>query len=221
MNELQLTGGARIGMANATFPFATLKVNKERMELNASIVGNLTFQTSDIISIEPYTMIPILGQGIKINHKVTNYKERVIFWTFKDPNSVVRQIKETGFLNHQNSTEQKVDREVIEKQAKGGFPIKKSFAIGAIVVWNLLFLTDIIPFFLGQSEGYPIGKGIITAIGLMFLSALFSLISSDFRQLILKEGRELNDIKKFAIFVMIISGFMLIQIGIFTKYMSY
>ena len=72
MNELQLTGGARIGMANATFPFATLKVNKDKLELNASIVGNLTFQASDIISIEPYTMIPILGQGIKINHKTSS-----------------------------------------------------------------------------------------------------------------------------------------------------
>lgn len=52
MNELKLTGGARIGMANATFPFATLKVNKDRLELNASIVGNIVFQPSDIISIE-------------------------------------------------------------------------------------------------------------------------------------------------------------------------
>jgi hypothetical protein len=82
MHELQLTGGARIGMVNATFPFATLKVNKDQGGLNVSIVGNLTFQASHIISIEPYTMIPILGQGIKINYEVTNYKERVIFWTF-------------------------------------------------------------------------------------------------------------------------------------------
>jgi hypothetical protein len=220
MNELQLTGGARIGMANATFPFATLKVNKDRLELNASIIGNLTFQSSDIISIEAYTMIPILGQGIKINHKVANYKERVIFWTFKDPNSVVRQIKETGFLNNQNSTEQKIDRAIIEKQSKGGFPIKKGFAIGAIVVWNLLFLTDFIPFFLGKTDGFPIGNGVLAAIGLLFLTALLSLISTDFRRLILKEGRELNDIKKFAIFAMIISGFMLLQLGIMTKFMN-
>ena len=78
MNELQLTGGARIGMANATFPFATLKVNKDKLELNASIVGNLTFQASDIISIEPYTMIPILGQGIKINHKTSSALSKFI-----------------------------------------------------------------------------------------------------------------------------------------------
>ena len=217
MNELQLTGGARIGMANATFPFAKLKVNKDRLELNASIVGNLTFQASDIISIEPYTMIPIIGQGIKINHKVPNYKERVIFWTFKDPKSVVLQIQETGFLNSENLTDKKIDRTIIEKQAKGGFPIKKGFAIGAIVAWNLLFLTDIIPFFLGDNKGLPIGNGVLTAIGLLFLTALFSLISADFRRLILKDGRELNDIKKFAIFAMIISGFMLVNLGIITK----
>ncbi|MGM0479259.1 MAG: hypothetical protein ACQERC_08545 [Bacteroidota bacterium] len=220
MNEIQLTGGARVGRANMTFTFATLKVNKDRLELNASIVGNLTFQPSDIISIEPYTMIPILGQGIKINHKVSTYKERVIFWTFKDPNSVVRQIQETGFLSNENQSNQKIDRTIIEKQAKGGFPIKKGFAIGAIVVWNLLFLTDIIPFFLGEREGFPIGNGVLTAIGLLFVTALFSLISSDFRRLILKEGRELSDIKKFAIFAMIISGFMLLQLGIMTKFMN-
>jgi hypothetical protein len=217
MNELQLTGGARIGMANATFPFATLKVNKDRLELNASIVGNLTFQPSDIISIEPYTMIPILGQGIKINHKVSGYKERVIFWTFKDPNSVVRQIQETGFLNNQNTSEQKIDKNIIEKQAKGGFPIKKGFAIVVIVVWNFLFLSDFIPFFLSNKEGIPIGNGVLAAIGLLFLTALLSLISADFRRLILKDGRELNDIKKFAIFAMIISGFMLLNLGLITK----
>lgn len=220
MNELQLTGGARVGMANATFPFATLKVNKERLELNASIVGNLTFQPADIISIEPYTMIPILGQGIKINHRVSTYKEKVIFWTFKDPSSVVRQIQETGFLSNENQTNQKIDRTIIDKQAKGGFPIKKGFAIGVFVVWNLLFLTDFIPFFLGEKEGIPIGNGVLIAIGLLFLTALFSLVSADFRRLILKEGRELSDIKKFAIFAMIISGFMLLQMGLMTKFIN-
>lgn len=220
MNELQLTGGARVGMANATFPFATLKVNKDRLELNASIVGNLTFQPSDIISIESYTMIPILGQGIKINHNVSAYKEKVIFWTFKDPNSVVRQIKETGFLNKGNTSNHKIDRTITEKQAKGGFPIKKSFAIGAIVVWNLLFLTDFIPFFLGEKEGLPIGNGVLSAVGLLFLTALLSLVSTDFRRLILKEGRELSDIKKIVIFVMIISGFMLLNLGIVSKLFS-
>ncbi|MBO0322923.1 hypothetical protein J0X14_11505 [Muricauda sp. CAU 1633] len=220
MEELQFTGGARIGSANATFPFATLKVNKNRLELNASIVGNLIFQPADVVSIEPYTMIPILGQGIKINHNVSTYKERVIFWTFKDPNEVIKQIQQTGFLSNQNASVQQMDRAIAEKQVKGGFPIKKGFAIGAIVVWNLLFLSDFVPFFLQKTDGTPIGNGVLAAVGLLFLSALFSLISGDFRRLILKEGRELDDIKKFAIFTLIISGLMLLQFLSMIKFMN-
>lgn len=68
-----------------------------------------------------------------------------------------------------------------------------------------------------KKEGFSIGNGILKAIGILFVTALFSLISLDFRRLILKEGRELNDIKKFAIFVLTVSGFMLLQMGIITK----
>ena len=217
MNELELTGGARIGKANATYPLATLKVNKNRLELNASVVGNLTFQASDIVSIEPYMLIPILGQGIKINHNVSNYKERVIFWTFKNPKSVVRQIRETGFLNNTNTNDRKVDRDVLRRQSKGGVPIKKGYVIGAIVIWNLLFLSDFIPFFLGEKDGVLIGNGVLSAIGLSFLTAFLSLVSGGFRKLVLKEGRELNDIKKFAILVMVISGILLFQIAFMIK----
>ena len=77
-----LTGGARIGRANATFPFATLSVDKHLLKLNASIVGNLIFQPKDIVSIEVYGKIPVLGQGVKINHNVESYNPQVIFWTF-------------------------------------------------------------------------------------------------------------------------------------------
>jgi len=59
MTQLNFTGRARIGMANATWPFASLKVTKVRLDLNATIVGNLVFRPEDIISIEPYYMMPI------------------------------------------------------------------------------------------------------------------------------------------------------------------
>jgi len=54
MNEnYTLTGGARIGRANATYPFANLFVDKDVLKINSSIVGNLVFKPQDIISIEP------------------------------------------------------------------------------------------------------------------------------------------------------------------------
>lgn len=220
MKELKLTGGARIGMANATFPFATLKVNKDQLELNATIVGNLTFQSSDVISIEPFTKVPLLGKGIRIHHNVANYKKEVIFWTFKDPNSVVDLIHETGFFNKENNASEGLINSIREKQAIGGFPVKKGVAIGMIVAWNLLFLMDIIPFFLQEKEGFPIGNGALAALGLVFLTAFLSLVSSGFRRLILKDGRGLNDIRKFSIFIMVISGFMLLQFVFMTKIMD-
>ena len=93
MENLSIIGGARIGMANATWPFATLRVSKERLELNATVVGNLVFRPEDIISIEPYYQIPLIGQGIKINHRIPKYKDKVIFWTFKNPNRIINQIE--------------------------------------------------------------------------------------------------------------------------------
>lgn len=214
MNEIKLTGGARIGMANATWPLATLKVNSEKLELNAGIIGNMSFQASDIISLEPYKSLPFIGKGIKINHKVASYNERVIFWTFQDPSSLIKQIQETGFLNQTEAWSKIPNEKLIAKQSQGAFPLKMSFAIGMIVIWNLLFLVDIIPFLILKTTKLPLGIGALSALGIVFLSAFLSLVSADFRGLILKEGRELDDIKKFAIFVMIISGFMLFNISL-------
>jgi len=221
MNEkFTLTGGARIGSANASYPFADLYVDKEVLKLNASIVGNLIFHPKDIISIEPYIFIPLIGQGIKINHRIENYEPKVIFWTFKDPNFVVTEIRKTGFMTNTNSQISSEDLKIIQKQNKGGFPLKKSAAIFFIVVWNLLFLSDFILFFMkGKTEGSPIGIGVNLAVGLIFTSSILTLFSNKFRTLILKEGREFEDIKKFIYLLIFVSGIMLVgfTIGNFNK----
>jgi len=214
MNEnFTLTGGARIGRANATYPFANLFVNKDVLKINASVVGNLVFQPQDIISIEPYTMIPILGQGIKINHRIENYNPKVIFWTFKDPNFVINEIKRVGFLDNINSKISFADTEIIKRQEQGGFPIKKPVAIIFVILWNILFLSDFLPFFLqNKKEGIPIGSGVKMAIGLLLATSILTLISDSFRKIILKEGRDFNDIKKFVYFVILISGLLLFAV---------
>lgn len=216
MNEkFTLTGGARIGMANATFPFADLYVDKEILKINASIVGNLVFQPKDIISIKSYTSIPIIGNGIKINHRIENYDSEVIFWTFKNPNSVISEIEKTGFLQNTNSVISAVDLEILKKQNEGGFPIKKSVVIFFIVVWNLLFLSDILPFFLkGKTEGSPIGIGMNLAVGLIFTSSILAIVSEKFRKIILKQNRNFDDIKKFAYFIAFVTGIMFVAFTI-------
>lgn len=200
-------------MANVTWPFASLKVTKDRLDLNATIVGNLVFKPEDIISIEPYYMIPIIGQGIKINHRIPNYKNEVIFWTFKDPYYVIRQIKQTGFFDNSLTTDRQNDSEIIaERQKQGGFPVKIPFAIGIVAIWNILFLMDFLNFSKRDSEGIPLGNGATGAIAIVFLSCLLILISKDFRKIVLKEGRGLSDISRFLYFLMFISGVMMISI---------
>jgi hypothetical protein len=215
MTRLNLTGGARIGMANATWPFASLKVSKDRLDLNTGIVGNLTFKPSDIISIEPYS--GFLSSGLKINHKVSKYKDKVIFWTFKNPNEIIRQIQQTGFLDNKSNIDSKTDNIITERQKQGGFPIKLPFAIAVIVIWNLLFLIDFFGFSNGNSEDVLFGNGIKMALVFVLVISILTLSSSGFRKIVLKEGRGLKDIHKFLYLIIFICAFMLINLTVFMK----
>jgi len=215
MTVINLTGGARIGMANATWPFASLKVSKNRLDLNTGIVGNLSFKPADIISIEPYS--GFMSSGLKINHKVAKYKDNVIFWTFKNPNEVISQIQQIGFLDNMSNGDTEIENEIIERQKQGGFPVKISFAIAVIVIWNILFLIDFLDFFNGKTEGIPLGNGVKIALGFILVTSILTLVSSKFRRIVLKEGRELKDISRFLYFIIIITGFMLLNLIVFMK----
>lgn len=218
MEKFELTGGARIGMANATWPFATLKVSKDKLEVNASIIGKLVFTPNDIVSIKPYTGLTLVGKGIKINHRVANYSNEVIFWTFKNPSVVIHQITRTGFLDGAHSNSGYDHTSVVEQQRQGGFPVKKPVAIGVIVGWNILFISDIIRFATSGGKGTPLGNGAIIAMAGLLLMAVLSLLSKDFCKLILKEGRSKDDISKFLYLIIFISGFMLLQLFLFRSW---
>ncbi|NPA46826.1 MAG: hypothetical protein GXO24_06400 [Chlorobi bacterium] len=216
MDKLQLTGGARIGRMNASFPFATLSADKEKLELDVSLLGNYVFLPSDIVSIEPYRVVPFLGEGIKINHRVADYNPKIIFWSFKRPEEVIEQIKAAGF-RWDDAPEHMEKIEIRRKQQQGGFPLKKFVVISLIVIWNILLLPDILKLFLHDApDVFPV-RGIMEASGFLFLFSLLSLISPGFRDLILKEGRELKDIKKMALFILFISGMMFLQSYILMK----
>ena len=208
MKQFKLTGGAKIGRVNTSYPFATLYVDENTLKIDASLAGNVIFQPQDIISIKPYKAIPLIGQGIKILHRVENYKQNVIFWTTKDPEFVISQIKQTGFLEKANFPLAEKDQQIIRQQRQGGFPLKPFVPVVFILLLNGLFSYDMVPLFFGHYSGNNFGFGICIALGLLFLTALMTLISGGFRKLILKDGRELEDVKKFAIFILLICGIM-------------
>jgi hypothetical protein len=214
MDEIKKTGGARIGMMNATWPFATLKVNKNNLELNATILGKLVFTPQDIISIEPYGLIPVLGQGIKINHRVKSYNSKVIFWTMGNPRDLIKKIEGIGFLGNSSPMSEDLQIEINQTQNRGGFPIKTQAAILIVVVWNLLLSIDLYKLFTERVEGSPLGLGAKLAIGFIFITSILLLFTKFARKFILKEGREIDDIRKFIYFLMFICGFLFINISV-------
>jgi hypothetical protein len=214
MYEIEETGGANIGFAKATWPFAKLLVNKNELQLNASIIGNLYFRPSDVISIEPFTLFS--GTGIKINHRVGGYSEKVIFLT-SSSRDLIKRINDTVFLSNSGTIPAEVGARIIKYQSSGSFPMKWSAVIVFGVIWNLLFLGDLLGYFGNTNNRIPIGIGSQLALAFAFLFALSILLSEPFSQLVLKDGRKVKDVKSFLFFLMLISGFMFTIFSIFTR----
>ena len=49
--KLSITGGGRVGWVNATWPLAKLTVQKNKIDLNATLIGKYSFTQEQIISI--------------------------------------------------------------------------------------------------------------------------------------------------------------------------
>jgi hypothetical protein len=91
-------GGARIGLINATWPFASLQIAQEKMILRVFILGTYVFKPEDVVAVEPYGIIPIAGKGVRIRHRVPNYPEKIIFWRLCiNPQPIVDRIRQFGF----------------------------------------------------------------------------------------------------------------------------
>ena len=205
MNELKETGGARIGWANASWPFATLHVTNPTLTLNATILGKLVFSSSDIRSIEVYRKSGILRNGIQINHSVPNYSETVVFWTSKDPQRLINEIIKTGFLENNSRLNPIEAMDLRENQQQGGFPLKIPFAITIIVLWNLFSCIDLKHFFDHGKLQFGLGKGFVLSTGMMMLVCLLLLFAEPFQRLVLKEGRRIQDIRPFVYLLLFIS----------------
>jgi hypothetical protein len=211
MYEIEETGGANIGFGRATWPFAKLLVNKNELRLNASIIGNLYFKPSDIISIEPSSLFS--GAGIKINHRVNGYSAKVIFLT-SGSRDLIKRIESIGFLNNTEPIPAEIEAEIIKYQSSGSFPIKWSAVIVFVVIWNLLFLGDQLGYFGNTNKRIPIGIGAQSALAFAFVFALAILLSETFSRIVLKDGRKAREIRSFLFFLMLITGFMFIMVSL-------
>ncbi|MBN1378319.1 MAG: hypothetical protein JXA04_03705 [Gammaproteobacteria bacterium] len=159
MNKLMCTGGARIGWANATWPFAKLIVTAEKLKLNVSFLGGYEFHKGQIISIKKYGFIPIIGRGIRIKHNIASYPQKIVFWTFGSPGKLIKNIEQTGLLTGEPGT---ITQQTAPR--KTGFPLKIFPVVSVVIIWNLLILADQ-DFSLSKISGKP---GVFSMIALFF-----------------------------------------------------
>lgn len=211
-NEIKITGGGQIGIARASWPFIKLTVNRDRLELKASILGNFIFLPSDIISIEQASGISAIGGGIRITHRVEKYSSNIVFQSFEGAASLINKINQTGFLNNTDPIPAHITAEIMHARSiGGGFPIKIPAAIAIIVIWNLFMLFDFRHFFDGGDVKLALGGiGARMALGFMMLVCVLLLTSDPIRMLILKKGRNIDGIRFFLYFILFICTFMMI-----------
>ncbi|QJE97025.1 hypothetical protein [Luteolibacter luteus] len=198
MSELlEKTGGAKIGLMNASWPMAKLRVTARSLQLKVTFLGSYTFTPETVVSLERYAVIPALGWGIRIHHNVATYPARIIFWCTGSPDALLSQIHASGF------------------QAQGpassvprpkGIPVRWQALAVLLIGWNILFLMDG-PLFLMDAPFLP-GKFSMLAMGLVCASSVATLYSSSFQHLILKPGRDLDEIKAPLKLIALVTGFM-------------
>ncbi len=198
-----ITGGARVGWINATWPLAKLIIQNNRIDLKAAFVGKYSFAKEQVISINKYTTIPIWGWGIQIVHNVSEYPKKIIFWSFSSPTSLIKKIEAAGFLPS-------ADLSSIPPNI--GVPVKWQAIVLIIALWNILIFTDMggIP-----QPGFKPGLFTFLALFLLFVGTISIRKSAWVQNFILKPGRSPNEIKAWLNLLSFISGFMLIIMSVF------
>lgn len=198
MGNYELTGGGRVGGSHATFPFVTLRVNYYFLELSLSAGRKYLFLPQDIISIEPIKSIPLIGQGIRINHRVTAYSEDVVFWTFENPHLVINKINQTGlFENTENKITEHILTTIRAEQNSDKSVFKKQVVYGVILLINVAFFADIIFQNINYRNGFGFGFFMMLAVCAIFFGSILVLCSKKIAARILVEGKTSKDMNKY------------------------
>ncbi len=97
MKLLEEVGGARVGLKNASWPFARLTMSKKELRLRVKLIGRYRFRPEDIKEVEVVRFLPVIGKGIRIHHHKEDYPNRLIFWTLSDPKGIAERFRGAGF----------------------------------------------------------------------------------------------------------------------------
>jgi hypothetical protein len=202
LSAYTVTGGARIGMVNYTWPLAKLTATADRLTVSTNLfglygMGTYSFSRDQVLSIERYGWIPLIGEGIRINHSITDYPEKIVFWC--QPASVLAGLVGVGFSStHAPSA-------MPQRQTPRGFPLRWTPLILLVVLWNLVIGIEIV----ARPTGIPSpGPLSLAALLIVFGFSIAAIRFPVVQNLLLKPGRSFGEVKQIFLLVATISGIM-------------
>lgn len=204
-----VTGGARIGFVNYSWPLAKLVVTADRLTVSTTMfglfgTGTYSFSKTQILSIERYGWIPLIGEGIRITHSVADYPQKIVFWC--RPNSVLSGISAIGFSPAGTSSEIQCG------QASRGFPLRWAPIIALVAIWNLLIGYERF----SHPNRPPIpGPLSLAALWIVFGVSMAGIRSPSVQNLLLKPGRAFGEVRPVVLLVATVTGAMAIIFSIF------
>jgi hypothetical protein len=125
------TGGARIGWVSVSWPLAELSVTPRSLVIRTWLLGTYAFTPEQIVRLEPYGSIPVIYRGVRVVHANPDYPSQIIFWCLRNPERLIERIRRVGFIPAAPPPTAPVKR---------GIPVRWSFIISLVVVWNALFI---------------------------------------------------------------------------------
>ena len=179
MEPFTKTGGARIGWVNASWPLARLSATHDKLTVAARMLGTYTFNPEQVCAVERYVLIPLVAWGVRVRHCVPEYPQRIIFWSFASPDSLLRGIQSTGFVPSGPTSAIPLHQ---------GIPVRWSAIIVSIIVWNVLFMLP----FVGRSASSVNGLILLMPLIAVFLLSIGTLTVPTLQRFILKPDRSVG-----------------------------
>jgi hypothetical protein len=193
-------GGARIGWMNYSWPLASLSVDKSNLTIVTTFfglfeAGRYSFRPDQVIRIEKYGWLPIIGEGVRIHHTIAGYPEMVVFWC--RPTGVLQGIASTGFPTIPECAAP------IGSIPSRGFPLRIWPLVIVFLLWNLFLGYEY--FSRPISEAFP-GPFTIAALCLLSITSLAVLFSPAVQAIFIRPGRSIGEVRPLFVFVATISG---------------
>lgn len=196
MGEISVTGGARIGFVNATWPFAKLEASPTRLRLTCTL-DTYDFMPGEVVLLERCGSIPFFSSGVRIAHVRSDYPAKIIFWCLGNPDALIARIRETGFMPAGPGSSEIQSR---------GFPFRWAAVVAVILIWNGLFLLiDAAPH---ASANKP-GAFTLAPLLFAFLLGWGTKRSAKLQKMILRDGRSVNEIKSLLSLIQTVAALLL------------